>query len=189
MIRLPPFSPHVLAAVALSALAAACSETPNDANDEVVSSEIRGRTDGRRARLAALANVDAVARLYVGHELTRSDLLALGAKPEKVVLDSLAARPDFRARHAARIADFRATEGAHRPAEAPESPAATPPELLVDAFDGDERDAERFASWLARTVAPLTAEAVIAEHHASFKRMTYRELLDAIRSKSQRDGR
>ncbi len=161
-------------AFACSILAACADKEPAPEDDITVSNEVRGRTDGRRARITQLAKVDAVARLYMGHDLARTDLLSLGAKNEAAVIDALTARPDFRTRYAARVADFLAADG-----HAALTPATIPPDRLADAFGGDATRAERFARWLVRSQAPLVADDLTARH--DFKTMTYRELLDAIR--------
>jgi hypothetical protein len=156
----------------------------DDAAAPASSSEdpITARTDARRARLQRLARIDALARLYVGHELARRELLALGGKNEATVISDLAARPDFRTRCSERVGEFLAADGrgATNKAVDPDAPVAA-------AFE-DKADAERFARWLVRTVAPLAAEEVIAGTGKAIDQLTYREILDAARAASETAG-
>src|SRR5436190_12691823 len=91
----------LLALCAALSFVAACDDR-SDVSSSSSSSEINARTDARRAQLARLSRVDALARLYVGHELERAELLGLGSKSEAVVIDVLVARPDFKMRFSAR---------------------------------------------------------------------------------------
>jgi hypothetical protein len=168
--------PSSLLCMLLIAIAApACA----DRDDSGSTSESEVRTSAHRSRLARLSNVDALARLYVGHELRRDELLALGSKSEGAVIDALAARADFTERYIARIAEFSIASG-----HAPTSKAADPQKPLVDAFDGKKADADRFARWLTQSLAPRVASDVIAKNEATLAQMTYRDLLDTIRRSS-----
>jgi hypothetical protein len=165
--------------LSLLVLAPACADRDGTASAD---SEVTARTDARRVRLRRLASVDALARLYVGHELRRDELLALGTKSESAVIDALAGRSDFRPRYAARVGDFLTASG-----KAPVSTEVDPGKPIADAFGGAARKAEadRFARWLVQTLAPLVASEVIAKNEATLAQMTYRELLDTVRRASE----
>lgn len=130
-------------------------------------------TDDRRARLARLSKVDALARLYLGHELDRSSLVALGTKSTTGVVDDLVKRPDFKRGLEARAADF---SGSTRPLD--------PNAMLGDSLGAD---APRFANWLVNGLAPLAATEIVKENGRNFPKMTYRELLDTIRAASSKE--
>ena len=170
----------LLFAAALLCLAPACTDADSTSTGW---SEINERTNARRAQLARLQRVDALARLYVGHELRRDELLALGAKNEALVIDALVARPDFKTRFSGRVAEFMEANG-----KKPTSQSLDAAKPLADAFAGSaekkKAEAQRFARWLVRELAPRVADEVLAKHDAAFAQMTYRELLDVIRSAS-----
>lgn len=149
---------------------AGCSERPESTG----SAESSLSSSPRGARLSRLAAVDALARLYVGHSLKRDELLALGGASEQGVIDALEARPDFLQQYATRLGTFGSAA----------SSVVDPRAPIADVFGGEVADAERFARWLIRELAPAAADAVLAKHDAVLGHMTYVELLDALRSAS-----
>ncbi len=162
----------------LTLLVPACAN--DDATSEA-SSEVNARTTARRAQLARLQRVDALARLYVGHELDRKELRGLGSKNEAAVIEELVKRPDFKTRFSGRLAEFMETNG-----KKPTSRDVDPNAPLVDAFSGageaKKAEAQRFGRWLVRELAPRVADELLAKHDGQLAEMTYKELLDAIRT-------
>lgn len=158
---------------------AACTDKKDDASS--VDSDVSSRTNARRARIARLSKVNAVARLYVGHELKNEELHGLLTKNEAAVIDALVLHPDFKTRYAARVSDFDKESGL---ASFPPSRSALDPAApLADAFGGKKPEADKFARWLTRNLAPLVADELLAKNPA-FGDMTYRDVLETIRKAS-----
>ena len=164
----------------------ACADKKDDGSSSSIDSDISSRTDARRARIARLTKVNAVARLYVGHELASEELHGLLTKNEAAVLDALAAHPDFKTRYAARVADFDKESGLA--SAAPRNAAIDPSAPLADAFGGKKAEADKFARWLTRNLAPLVADELLAKNPA-FGDMTYRDALETIRKASAKGVR
>lgn len=159
---------------------AACTDKKDDSSSSI-DSDISSRTDARRARIARLTKVNAVARLYVGHDLASEELHGLLTKNEAAVLDALVARPDFKTRFAARVADFDKESGLV--SATPRNAALDPTAPLADAFGGKKPEADKFARWLTRNLAPRVADELFATNPA-FGDMTYRDALETIRKAS-----
>jgi len=160
---------------------AACADKNADTSSSV-DSDVTARTDARRARIARLSNVNAVARLYVGHELTRDELHGLLTKNEAAVLDAMIAHPDFKTRFAGRLAEFNKETGLR--STGAQNASLDPSGPLADVFGGKKDQAERFAKWLTRSLAPIVAEEIFATSTAQLGEMTYRDLLETVRKAS-----
>jgi hypothetical protein len=168
-----------------SALAtlAAC-DGPRSA--EEAASEQDVRTKANRQRLGRFARVDGFARLYLGESLAPAELGKLANKSEAAVVEALVSRAEYKQRFALRV-------GAFLDRRAPEDPASAgptgldPAAPLADTLKTNEQ-ADRFARWLTRELAPRIADDLVKEHGKSFAQMTYRELLDTIRNASADRG-
>jgi hypothetical protein len=178
---------RITTALALVFLLGGCSkpegEPSDSASSELSGSGSRGPSLARRAKLERLAAIDALARLYVGHELRRDELVVLDARTEAAVVAALTARPDFRTGLSTRAAAFHAIDGRGPSAQA--SAPLDPNAPLADAFNVDPGEANRFGRWLASSLAPRVAPDVLARTDGALGQMTYYELLDALRTASK----